>query len=205
MRHAPRPKILSRVALGGAALFAMLASCINNDDNCPSDWLVTDSAGACPYGPPGGPQKKNQASLCPPIAFNKSTCAGVTFEKNVFSVFTGASANCTSTGCHGTQQDAEKAKGLYFPKTIAAMDLYKTLTDYKNPQGQAYWGADDKNAWVLCNVLAQPGGGSPMPKPGGLTVAADQQSISAWVTCGMEPPGSGTGGAGSTSSTGTGG
>ncbi len=91
--------------------------------------------------------------------------------------------------------------------TITPLELYTVLNKYKNPQGHAYWG--DQNdpvtgepkkelAWVQCNIIALPGGGSPMPKPGGLTLATDQDSVLKWVKCGMPPPGTtmGVGGAG---------
>jgi len=184
----------------GLAFLAVVASCAVPDQLCPSNWVVGDS-NECPYGPPGGPQKQKQSHLCPLVVVDKTNCAGVTFEK----LFSGdpmnmatagpifgkmGSANCTSVGCHGTQADAEKAKGLYFPDTISADAFYTQLAMYKNPQGDAYWGMEDMTAWAECNLLAEPGGGSPMPKPGGLVSTTDQNRITQWVTCGMEPPGS---------------
>jgi len=190
-------------------------SCDVGDQICPDDWLASDLSDNCPYGPPGGPQKKKLARECPLVAFDNSDCAGVSFETNVFPILAidpnslqSGDGNCTSQGCHGTTQDAVAANNLHFPDTITPDELYTTLKAYLNPQGDPYWEEGNERAWVQCNVTAAPGGGSPMPKPGGLTLESDQTSILKWIKCGMHPPGTtgtgGAGGSGATSSSSTG-
>lgn len=181
-------------------------SCSVGDQLCPSDWLPNDLNDSCPYGPPGGPQKKKQVRECPLVTFDTSNCAGVSFENDVFPILTTGNGTCTAGGCHGTPQDALKANGLQFASDITPADFYNKLTMYKNPQGDAFWGAMDDHAWALCNFLAEPGGGSPMPKPGGLVDPADQAAVTKWITCGMNPPGTtgvGGGGGSTASSSGT--
>jgi hypothetical protein len=186
-----------------ASFLVFLMSCGVGDQECPSDWLANDLSDACPYGPPGGPQKKKQVRECPLVTFDTSNCSAITFEGDVFPILTGTSGNCTASGCHGTSTDAQKAKGLQFSPTITAQAFYDRLTMYTNPQGDAFWGPMDDHAWALCNFLALPGGGSPMPKPGGIIYPTDQATITKWINCGMNPPGTNVGGAGggSTSST----
>lgn len=196
---------LPSLGLVAIAISSLVASCGVGDQICPDDTLASDTDDECPYGPPGGPQKKKLARECPLVVFDMTDCAGVSFETNVFPIFAidpnslqSGNGNCTSTGCHGTTQDALSANGLQFADTITPLELYTRLSDYKNPQGDPYWAEGNDHAWVQCNIVASPGGGSPMPKPGGLTLESDQTSILKWVACGMKPPGTtmGTGGAG---------
>lgn len=189
--------------VGGAALWAV--GCSVDDQLCPDDTLASDLTDACPYGPPGGPQKKKQLRECPKVTFDETSCAGVSFTATVFPIFTMGKGNCTATGCHGTAADGAKAKGLTFPPDITPADFYKKLSDYKNSQGDPYWGDHAELAWVQCNLLAQPGGGSPMPKPGGLTDPMDQAAVTKWITCGMSLDGAGGSGAGGSGAGGAGG
>jgi len=200
-------KVLSSFGLLVLAAASLLASCDVGDQLCPDDTLASDTDDNCPYGPPGGPQKKKLARECPLVTFDMADCAGVSFETHVFPVFAidpnslqSGNGNCTAGGCHGTPQDAAAANGLQFADTITPLELYTTLSEYKNPQGDPYWGEANDHAWVQCNIAAAPGGGSPMPKPGGLTLESDLTSVLKWVKCGMKPPGTtmGVGGGGGT-------
>lgn len=186
--------------LAGAFLAASGAfwaiGCGVGDQLCPDDTLASDRGDDCPYGPPGGPQKKKQLRECAKVKFDATGCAGVSFTATVFPIFTTGKGNCTATGCHGTAADGAKANGLTFAPDITAADFYKRLADYKNPQGDPFWGDHNELAWAECNLLAQPGGGSPMPKPGGLTDPADQAAVTKWITCGMTLDGAGGGGVG---------
>ncbi|MND01518.1 hypothetical protein D3C83_205440 [compost metagenome] len=42
---------------------------------------------------------------------------------------------------------------------------------------------------MYCNVAALPGGGFPMPKPGGVPVQDDATLIRNWILCGAHGPG----------------
>jgi hypothetical protein len=183
------------LAMGGVSA----GGCGVGDQLCPDDTLASDLTDDCPYGPPGGPQKKKQVRECPKVEFDDSDCAGVSFTTDIFPLFTDPqrAGKCTSSGCHGSTADAAKANGLHFSSDITPDALYQTLADHKNPQGDPYWGDHEELAWAQCNLLAQPGGGSPMPKVAGFTKPEDQDIVTKWITCGMVfAGGEGGGGAG---------
>jgi hypothetical protein len=187
-----------------AALAALVAGggggCSVGDQNCNDDTIDTDLDDPCPYGPPGGPQKPGDS--CPSIdPLPAEECDGVSFE-GVFGLLAGPPGNCGNAACHGTQAAAATASGVLLdPDDPVA--FYTQLAEYTNPRGDPYAAEGAQRAWILCNLKALPGGGSPMPKPSGLGPFPDELAeVERWVRCGMKPPG---GGASSTTSGGGGG
>lgn len=204
MRSNPHRKpLIGRVLAAAAtapfivALVTLVAGsgggCSVGDQNCNDDTLDTDLGDPCPYGPPGGPQKPRDS--CPSIellAADDPECDGVSFE-GVFGLLAGPPGNCANEACHGTQAAAATASGVL----LLADDqeqFYKQLSEYTNPAGEPYAKADTPRSWILCNVKALPGGGSPMPKPSGLGQFPEELAeVERWVRCGMKPPGGGSG------------
>ena len=183
---------------------ALTPACDIGDAYCPPNTVEEDRNDDCPYGPPGGPQRKN-AERCE-VAFDSAGCT-VTFRDDVFPILNGSSAaprsggGCTLPGCHteGSQGGAR----LLIPTGVDADGLYAALAASKNDAGDPYIAADNPNAWFLCNLEAKVGGGSAMPPTAGLTDSPDTNDddtdravIEEWVRCGMKLDGAGTGGGG---------
>jgi hypothetical protein len=206
-----------RSLMGRALAFALVAplvaavvggsasGCSVDDQKCPDDTIDTDLADDCPYGPPGGPQKPQDS--CPSIVFTADdpACADVTFD-TIFDVFGGPPGNCTALGCHATEADAQSSFGVQLiPED--PVQVYTRLAEYTNRAGEPYMAENNARSWILCNLKALPGGGSPMPKPGGMGQFPEQlAAIEQWVLCGMKPPvGGGPSSSASSSSGGEGG
>jgi len=195
--------VLAFVVASPAAA-AFFPGCDVGDQYCPSNTVEENREDACPYGPPGGPQRKN-AERCE-VAFSDDACT-VTFRDDVFPILTGSYASprsgggCTTPGCHteGTQGGAR----LVIPDAVDADGLYAALAAVTNDAGDPYIAESNANAWFLCNLEAKVGGGSAMPPTAGLTDSsdtndddADKAVIEEWVRCGMKLEGGGAGGGG---------
>lgn len=177
--------------------------CDVNDQLCPDDWLYTDRDDDCPYGPPGGPQLQKRSRECAVIeTFVTDGCEQVLFERDIFPIFTtdpiGA---CTQAGCHGSEAVSVNLKGKILPPEISPQEMYDILAAYKNAQGDPYWGPMEPRAWALCNILAQPGGGSPMP-PSGFSDPTAANKVAQWISCGMQIGGTSSAAGATSSSTG---
>jgi hypothetical protein len=183
---------------------AAAPGCDVGDQICPDDTLYTDESDDCPYGPPGGPQLK-RGRECPLIeTFVTDGCEQVLFERDIFPIFTSDPlGNCTQAGCHGSEVVAINLKGATLPPDITPQAMYDVLAAYKNDAGDPYWGPNETRAWALCNILAQPGGGSPMP-PSGFSDPTAAAKVAQWIACGMQVGGSISSGATSSSASSTG-
>ncbi len=205
------------VALAWAGLATALASldvgCDVGDARCPTDTVEEDRSDDCPYGPPGGPQKK-KAERCT-IVFDDAQC-DVTWADDVFPILvapadkTRSGGGCTNPGCHGP--GTQGGERLLLPAEATASELYEALASFTNDRGDPYVAQDDSSAWFLCNLTAIEGGGSAMPPTAGLTDLPDTADddtdldvITRWVRCGMKNDGVGTGGGGGAGGAGGGG
>jgi hypothetical protein len=187
--------------LAGLAALAStsISACGVGDQYCPDDTIDTDLNDDCPYGPPGGPQEPRES--CPTVVFldpGDPACADASFDA-VFETLTGPPGNCTLGACHGTPEAAATAFGVLLTDDVN--QFYTELSEYTNAGGEPYLGQGVGRSWILCNLKAQIGGGSTMPKGTGLVQEADQLAlVENWVVCGMNPPGGGATTASSSSS-----
>jgi hypothetical protein len=211
-RHARSSRLalaLALIVLG--ATIGPLASCEMGDAVCPDNTVEEDRDDDCPYGPPGGPQRSGSTKCV--VALGETNCTH-TFRDDVFPILVAPVAprsggGCTLPACHGA--NTQGGAVLLLPEGLTPDDLYARLVAFKNDAGDPYLEQDNPNAWFLCNLKAQPGGGNAMPKPTGLTdsaqTAEDDQDlviIDEWVRCGMKLDGTGMGTGASTSTGGVG-
>jgi len=149
------------------------------DQSCIEGFNYYDKDDACPYGPPGGPKVKESA--CPDIPQETDPMKCTTSWADVYALFTGPSANCTNSGCHGSLPGA---RGIYLQDSDATA-FYDELKAYTGSQGYPYFNEEDPaHSWVLCNLAGVPGGGSPMPPPSGFS-DSDFAVIQKWAMCGL--------------------
>ena len=195
-----RARWLLLVLLAAAPAGLLASSCSVGDAVCPDDTVEENRDDECPYGPPGGPQRKNAIQCV--VALDPANCTK-TFRDDVFPILTGALAprsggGCTLATCHGPNTQG----GAIFPiaATPTPDQLYSTLAAFKNERGDPYVEADNPNAWFICNLKGSLGGGNPMPPLAGLTDAPqtteddqDLAIIEEWVRCGMKLDGMGAG------------
>ena len=75
--------------------------------------------------------------------------------------------------------------------------LYEVLSAQRGSVGRPYLKADDEatpdvnealESWMYCNVLGLPGGGFPMPKPGGVHDPAAADAVRNFILCGAPAP-----------------
>jgi hypothetical protein len=176
-------------------------SCSVGDAVCPDNTVEENRDDDCPFGPPGGPQRKN-ATKCV-VVLDDAGCTK-TFRDDVFPILTGAVAGrsgggCSQPNCHGPNTQG----GAILPISAAPTpdELYATLAAFRNDAGDPYIEEGNANAWFLCNLTGRVGGGNPMPPTAGLTDAPnsteddqDLATVEEWVRCGMKLDGIGTGG-----------
>ena len=87
--------------------------------------------------------------------------------------------------CHG---EGSGGYGLYLPKGDIKQ-FFASLYAYKNQDGAPYVNAQNPaESWMLCNLTAQPGAGSVMPPPAGLTDPSDVTLVRGWLLCGAPGP-----------------
>ncbi|NUP13703.1 MAG: hypothetical protein HOW73_47310 [Polyangiaceae bacterium] len=104
-----------------------------------------------------------------------------------------ARGNCTSFGCHGAEVTAQT--GIFLPVAEPAV-FYENLLDAEGSVGRPYVVADDpdtaenesRDSWMVCNLLAEHGGGFPMPPPGGMPNPDDVGVVEDWILCGAPGP-----------------
>jgi hypothetical protein len=108
-----------------------------------------------------------------------------------------ARGNCYASGCHGSLGTA--AIGIHFPSPDEQGGLcaiYTALFAQRGSVGRSYLTPDDPEtpdnealgSWMYCNVLGLPGGGFPMPKPGGVHDPADADVVRDFILCGAPSP-----------------
>jgi hypothetical protein len=184
----------------GAALAAVVvlagvtAACSVGDAHCTDNTVEEDRDDACPFGPPGGPQRK-QADGCV-VTFSDQGCSK-TFADDVYPILVAPVGDgggaCTAGFCHGPAGSG--AVALVVAETATPSELYAALAALTNEDGDPYVEEGATNAWFLCNVKATLGGGSAMPPTAGLTSPENVEIIEEWVRCGMKnDAGSGAGG-----------
>lgn len=105
--------------------------------------------------------------------------------------------NCYASGCHGSRGTA--AIGIHFPdpETDGLCAVYTSLFAQRGSVGRSYLTPDDPEttdtnealgSWMYCNVLGLPGGGFPMPKPGGVHDPSDADVVRDFLLCGAPSP-----------------
>lgn len=192
------------LAAGMIVATVAAASCSVGDQVCTDQTVEEDRDDDCPYGPPGGPQRKN-AERCT-VAFDDANCTK-SFRDDVYPILISnyaggrSGGGCTLAACHGDAGTGSIA--IVLPETSTPDELYALLRGYTNDIGDPYLDANNEHAFMLCNVTAAIGGGSAMPPTSGLTDDPstpeddeDLATIQEWVRCGMQLDGSGEGGGG---------
>lgn len=184
-----------------ASTSAGLSSCDVGDAICTDRTIEEDLDDDCPYGPPGGPQKKTKAGGCE-FTFTPEApeCADVTFADDVYPILTSpqpaGGPACSNAFCHGPGTPGS-ADMLIEDEALSPSELYAILAAVRNDAGEAYVGEDDPKAWFVCNVSATLGGGVAMPPTSGFTAAPTELAVlETWVKCGMKNDGGGVGGMG---------
>ena len=130
---------------------------------------------------------------CPPLTGTKPASCANAFNDLVDMMSDSARGNCTAEACHGDPANAEV--GIVFDDGDLP-GFYAELTTVTGSVGTPYVVADDPstpanealNSWMQCNVVAQSGGGFPMPTWSGLSNAADVQVVTDWLLCGAPGP-----------------
>lgn len=189
---------MNSVALAVAVFLATAAgvvSCAPNpqrDSHCSPDSPSIAVDPDCIYAGKGkGPSFKEPA--CPAPEGNKPANCAATFDALVEMMTDSKRGNCTATACHGDPNAA--ASGIFFD----AGDLqafYDELTSVTGTVGTPYVVADDPStadnealgSWMQCNVVAEQGGGYPMPTWSGLMNPADATVVDHWILCGAPGP-----------------
>jgi hypothetical protein len=170
------------VVAGGCANDARDAHCEpgGGDDRCTSH----------PEG--GGPIVKEPICSTPSAADAvPADCPD--FQQVVEFMVDPSQGNCVAAGCHGSEGTA--AIGIYFPIGDPCQ-TYTALSAQNGSVGRRYLVPDDPEteenealrSWMYCNVLGLPGGGFPMPKPGGVHDPASADVIRDFILCGAPAP-----------------
>jgi hypothetical protein len=144
------------------------ASCTPDDP----DITLNDD---CPYQQSRGPQIDN-----PKCETKFDSAQGPATWQEVFGIFLAPDkGNCSATACHGVEASA--ANGIYLPSDDE-ITFYENLTSTTGSVGKPYVNPDNPlDSWIHCNVAGRPGGGLIMPKPAGLPLKADAQTVEDWV------------------------
>jgi hypothetical protein len=189
----PRFVRFGAVLVCAVVVAAAAPSCSVGDAHCTDRTVEEDRDDACPYGPPGGPQRK-VADGCV-ITFDDANCTK-TFADDVYPILLApvgqGGGGCTLAGCHGPSGTG--ALALVVEETPTPSALYEALAAVQNDDQDPYLAENAPNAWFLCNVKATIGGGSAMPPTAGLTSPENVAVVEEWVRCGMKNDGSGVGG-----------
>ena len=192
---ASRPLLAAFVA--GAGLFAALGpGCSTGDQACTPSSDVTDTEDPCPYGAPGGPQVATQS--CAIETSMPPDCQNWGWDK-VYELFDTGEGACIA--CH----TSISVGNLYIPRDPA--QAYAAITSFSSPKRGRYVVDQESDetayakSWFVCNLIGDRNGGSPMPKPNGLTNPDNIQLVKNWYACGAYGPGdttatTGGGGAG---------
>jgi hypothetical protein len=186
MKSAPFSFLL--VGLGVLAA----ASCANNtrDSHCTPDETDPETTDCIYAGKGEGPLVSEAA--CAALVGEKPAVCPSFYE--VLEVFNDpAKGNCSSTGCHGREENA--SDGIFLPLDDAER-FYDELLGVRGSVGTPYVIADDPatggneslSSWIHCNLHATPGGGFPMPPSSGLLLEADRKLVEDWLLCGAPAP-----------------
>jgi hypothetical protein len=202
-----------------SALFAL--GCSNNarDTHCSPDNPDRDADPSCIFAGKGSIPPIPQPLCVEPSgdgggaaggnapAGGSSPTACPTFTEVINVLADPAKGNCSSNGCHGLATPA--GFDIFLP-IADEQQFYTSLTQATGTVGRPYVVPDDPGtpenealqSWIGCSLRAEPGGGYPMPPPGGMVDRNDVEIVSAWLRCGAPAPlpggegGGGTGGSG---------
>ncbi len=191
------------------ALLGLGCSNDARDSHCSPDSPDRDTDPACIYGGKGSIPPIAQ-TLCDEQSSGGGGVGGSdpascpTFTEVVNVLADPAKGNCAANGCHGLQTPA--GFDIFLP-IGDQLQFYTSLTQATGSVGRPYVVPDDPataenealNSWIGCSLRAEPGGGYPMPPPGGMVDRSDVAIVTDWLRCGAPPPvpgGDGGGGAG---------
>jgi hypothetical protein len=169
----------SAVALAVAGLFA--SGCFLDNDvldaSCtPGEPDITLNPD-CPYQQSRGPQVP--PGVC--VAQQDAASATPSWTEVFNTLVRSDGGNCSAIGCHGGPSADQAALGIWLPADKDDI-FYETLTNTTGSIGKPYVNADNPpDSWIHCNVGGRAGGGSLMPKPGGMTQAVDALLIENWI------------------------
>lgn len=191
MFGSPRP---SAALVFASLLLPCLAGCKNDarDARCTPDEADPTIHPRCIYAGEGnGPLVVE--SPCPPVEGDvPAACPSFYDVKEVLDH--PQKGNCSWPGCHGGA--ALTAQNSIFLPLGDAQTYYESLLDAEGSVGRPYVVADDPDSddnealesWMVCNLLGHPGGGFPMPPPGGMPDPADVEIVRDWILCGAPEP-----------------
>jgi uncharacterized membrane protein YgcG len=197
---------IAEMVVVGSKLFALLAlsvplavmsaSCGVGDAICTDKTVEEDREDSCPYGPPGGPQRKNVDGCVVPL--DDSNCTK-TFADDVYPILIAppgaqGGGGCTLAACHGP--DGSGKVDMVVAEDATPDELYEVMAAVRNEAGDPYVAEGDSSAYFYCNVKAIVGGGSAMPPSGFAAVPENLAVLEEWARCGMKNDGVGTGGGG---------
>lgn len=183
-----------------AAIAVLLAACANDakDSHCEPD----GSDDRCTSDPAGNGPAVQEPVCAAPAAGEAPSGDCPDFWSVAAFMADPERGNCVASGCHGSQGTA--AVGIYFPLSRDAegnpqfdgCELYTIVSAQSGSVGRPYLKADDPEtpdneslqSWMYCNVTGLPGGGYPMPKPGGVHRPEDAQVIRDFILCGAPSP-----------------
>lgn len=204
MRETPRtPRWLTRASAAIAVIVAV-ASCSVGDQFCregfkPSD---TNKDSSCPYGSEDGPKLKIESCKNEGLDVRPAQC-NYTWADIYAMLNDPARGQCTNAGCHGKMSAGD---GLAISETDPAA-AFEAFTGFQHEVLGTYINnGPDKGtrmtSWFVCNLQGLQSGGSPMPKPNGLTNPSDVAMVKEWFACWADDPaafgpaGGGVGGGG---------
>lgn len=191
-------RFVPRLAAATAGLLLVaFGACSVGDQYCEPGMDPADKEDTCPYGAPGGPQRRTKT--CPPIEFlPEAECADAPGWPEVYAMFdTPTRGNCSAAACHG--DPAPKGNDPHIPTGDAAATLL-SFNGYVDVVNRPYAKEGDAESWILCNVLGV-NTQSPMPPPGGLVAEDDIALVTKWAQCGLKSAGSPGGAAATTTTT----
>lgn len=215
MREKPRmPRSWARVR-AAAAIAAIVAvpSCSVGDQFCRAEFKADDrnKDGSCPYGSEDGPKLTIEACKNEGLDVRPAQCN--TTWANVYAMLIDpVRGQCTNAGCHG---NGSAGDGLEI-SAMSAVDAFDALKGFQREGLGLYINdgptpGDRLQSWIVCNLQGLRSGGSPMPKPNGLTNPDDVAMVKEWFACWVDDPatfgpaGGGVGGGGTGGGGGAGG
>lgn len=187
LRNKSSSSSLGNVARAASLIIPLVsAGCFLDNDvmdaSCtPSDPDITLNDD-CPYQQSRGPQTKK--GTCK-TQFDSAQSAAT--WQDVFSIFLAADkGNCSAAACHGVENSA--ANGIFLPAENEQL-FYDNLTATNGTIGKPYVNPDSPlDSWIHCNVAGSDGGGLIMPKPAGMPLDLDAQTVEDWVHNGALGP-----------------
>jgi hypothetical protein len=162
------------------------------DAQCSPDEGDPSESSLCIYAGKGNGPLVGE-SACPPVEGDvPAECPSFYDVKEVLDH--AEQGNCSWPGCHGGA--ALTAQNQIFLPLGDAQTFYESLVAEQGSVGRPYVVADDPEtdeneslaSWMVCNLLGQPGGGFPMPPPGGMPDPEDVEIVRDWILCGAPEP-----------------